>query len=159
MDLGVISVRYARALLKSSEQSHQEEKVYHDMQNLLANYLQVPQLRTTIDNPMLDDAKKIAVLNAACGDKPIELTKRFVKLVVDEGREQDMQFMAASYITLYRQQKNIKDEENQYPGSNMNPCRQPTVLEIQQRNSDPGTHHQDHHRQYQAPKKHFRNLF
>ena len=34
MDLGVISVRYARALLKSSEQSHQEEKVYHDMQNL-----------------------------------------------------------------------------------------------------------------------------
>ena len=107
MGLGVISVRYARALLKSSEQSHQEEKVYHDMQNLLANYLQVPQLRTTIDNPMLDDAKKIAVLNAACGDKPIELTKRFVKLVVDEGREQDMQFMAASYITLYRQQKNI----------------------------------------------------
>lgn len=107
MDLGVISVRYARALLKSSVLSHQEDKVYADMQKMMDNYLQVPQLRTTIDNPMLDGAKKKMVLHAACGDKPTDLTKRFVNMVVDEGREQDMQFMAASYITLYRQQKNI----------------------------------------------------
>ena len=107
MDLGVISVRYARALLKSSMLSKQEEKVYEDMKTMLGNYLHVPQLRTTIDNPMLDDAKKIMVLNAACGDKPTDLTKRFIKLVVDEGRGQSMQFMAAAYITLYRQQKNI----------------------------------------------------
>lgn len=107
MDLGVISVRYARALLKSSVMSKQEDKVYEDMKTLLGHYLHLPQLRTTIDNPMLDDAKKILVFNAACGDNPTELTKRFIKLVVDEGREQSMQFMAASYITLYRQQKNI----------------------------------------------------
>ncbi|MBR3399036.1 MAG: F0F1 ATP synthase subunit delta, partial [Prevotella sp.] len=35
------------------------------------------------------------------------LTKRFVELVLKEGRETVMMFIASSYITLYRKQKNI----------------------------------------------------
>lgn len=53
MNLGVISMRYAKALLKSSVQASLEEAVYADMQTLSQSYLQVPELRFTIDNPML----------------------------------------------------------------------------------------------------------
>ena len=107
MDIGVISVRYARALLKSATEAKIEEQVYREMQTLAESYLRVPELRFTIDNPMLAKNKKEELLVTACGKKPSELTKRFVALVLQESRESNLQFMANSYITLYRKQKNL----------------------------------------------------
>lgn len=107
MDLGVISVRYARALLKSATDMKQEDAVYKEMQVLLQSCLQVPALRSTIDNPMLGKDKKEALLQVACGGEVTDLTLRFLKLVLKEDRETTLQFMAASYVTLYRQQKNV----------------------------------------------------
>ena len=107
MDIGVVSVRYARALLKSATEQKVEDAVYQDMQILAESYVNVPQLRFTIDNPMLAKDKKRMLLLTACGDKHTPLTERFVELVLDEDRENILQFMANSYITLYRQQKNV----------------------------------------------------
>lgn len=107
MDLGVISVRYARALLKSSAEAKLEDEVYHEMQTLAKSYISVPELRFTIDNPMLAKDKKEDILITACGGKVTDLTASFIKLVLGEDRENTLQFMANSYITLYRQQKNI----------------------------------------------------
>ena len=98
MDIGVISVRYARALLKSATDAKIEDAVYTEMQQLAKSYVEVPQLRFTIDNPMLSKEKKEALLLTAVGKKPSELT---------EDRESVMQFIANSYVTLYRQQKNV----------------------------------------------------
>lgn len=107
MDLGVISVRYARALLKSAMDMKQEDAVYKEMQVLYQSFLQVPALRSTIDNPMLGKDKKEALLQTACGGDVTPLTLRFLQLVLKEDRESTLQFMAASYVTLYRQQKNV----------------------------------------------------
>ena len=107
MDIGVISVRYARALLKSATDAKIEEAVYTEMQQLARSYVEVPQLRFTIDNPMLSKDKKEALLLTAVGKKPSALTKTFIQLVLKEDRENVMQFIANSYVTLYRQQKNI----------------------------------------------------
>ncbi len=107
MDLGVISVRYARALLNSATDMKQEDAVYTEMQLLSQSYLQVEALRSTIDNPMLGKDKKEALLLTAYGGKVTDLTKRFLQLVLKEGREKSLQFMAASYVTLYRKQKNV----------------------------------------------------
>ena len=107
MDIGVISVRYARALLKSATDAKIEDAVYTEMQQLAKSYVEVPQLRFTIDNPMLSKDKKEALLLTAAGQKPSDLTKAFVQLVLKEDRESVMQFIANSYVTLYRQQKNV----------------------------------------------------
>ena len=107
MDIGVISVRYARALLKSATEAKIEDAVYTEMQQLSKSYVEVPQLRFTIDNPMLSKDKKEALLLTAVGEKPSDLTKTFIKLVLKEDRERVMQFIANSYVTLYRQQKNV----------------------------------------------------
>ena len=77
------------------------------MQTLSRSFLEVPELRFTIDNPMLSKDKKLKLIVTACGENVGELTKKFVALVLKEDREKTLQFMAASYITLYRQQKNI----------------------------------------------------
>ena len=107
MDLGLISVRYARALLKASNQEKQSEQVYADMQTLAAEYLNVPELSVTIANPMLSKEQKESLLITATGSSKCELTRRFVGLVLKEGRESIMQFIANSFITLYRKQNNL----------------------------------------------------
>ena len=107
MDIGVISVRYARALLKSATDAKIEDAVYTEMQQLAKSYVEVPQLRFTIDNPMLSKNKKEELLLTAVGKKPSDLTKTFIQLVLKEDRESVMQFIANSYVTLYRQQKNV----------------------------------------------------
>ena len=107
MDIGVISVRYARALLKSATDAKIEQQVYAEMQQIAKSYIEVPQLRSTIDNPMLSKDKKEALLLTAAGKEPSNLMKAFVQLVLKEDRESVMQFIANSYVTLYRQQKNV----------------------------------------------------
>ena len=81
MDIGVISVRYARALLKSATDAKIEQQVYAE--------------------------KKQALLLTAAGKEPSDLMKAFISLVLKEDRESVMQFIANSYVTLYRQQKNV----------------------------------------------------
>ena len=107
MDIGVISVRYARALLKSATDAKIEADVYKEMQTMAKTYTDVPQLRQTIDNPMLSKDTKQQLMLTAVGEKPCELTKAFISLVLKEDRENVMQFIANSYVTLYRQQKNV----------------------------------------------------
>ena len=107
MDIGVISVRYARALLKSATEQKLDETVYQEMQLLAKSYIDVPQLRQTIDNPMLSKDKKETLLLTAVGGEPTPLTRAFIALVLKEDREPVMQFIANSYVTLYRQQKNV----------------------------------------------------
>ena len=84
-----------------------EDQVYQEMQTLFKSYIDVPELRFTIDNPMLSKDKKQALLTTALGKNPSDLSKKFIALVLKEDRESTLQFMAASYITLYRKQKNI----------------------------------------------------
>ena len=107
MDIGVISVRYARALLKGAIAERIESKVYQEMQILLNSFLTISELRFTIDNPMLSKDKKRDLLVTACGESISPITRKFLALVLREGREKVLQFIAVSYITLYRRQKNI----------------------------------------------------
>jgi len=107
MDIGVISVRYARALLKSAVQTKCEDQVYQDMITLNQAYIDVQKLRPIINNPTVSQDTKKQLLTTACGPKSTPLTKKFIELVLKERRESIMVFIASSYITLYRKQKNI----------------------------------------------------
>ena len=107
MDIGVISVRYARALLKAATDAKIEDAVYQEMSVLAKSYIDVPRLRHTRDHPMLPKEKKHELLVVAMGGNISALTTSFISLVLREDRESVLQFMANSYITLYRRQKNI----------------------------------------------------
>ena len=107
MDIGVVSTRYARALLSTATDAKQETQVYQDMMTLAQSYIEVPQLRLTLADPMFPKEKKQVLLETAAGKKPTALTCSFISLVLKEGREQFVQFMANAYVTLYRKQKNV----------------------------------------------------
>ena len=56
---------------------------------------------------MLSKTSKRGLLITACGGNPCELTKAFISLVLKEDRESVIQFMANSFMTLYRKEKNV----------------------------------------------------
>ena len=56
------------------------------MQTLYKSYIDVPELRFTIDNPMLSKDKKQALLTTALGKNPSDLSKKFIALVLKEDR-------------------------------------------------------------------------
>lgn len=107
MNTGVISKRYAKALYEFAEETNAEKQVYQEMSTLATSFLQVPELRKALDNPLLPVDAKIDLLCNAAGGKVSQEVKRFISLVLREHRENFIQFMACSYIDLYRKNNNI----------------------------------------------------
>jgi F-type H+-transporting ATPase subunit delta len=107
MDIGVISVRYARALLKVAQRLKLEDKVYREMQTL-ARVISGTRTeiydRQSLCSPRIKSRVLLITLVAMMSEY---LTQNLFKLVLSEDRENTLQFMANSYITLYRKQKNI----------------------------------------------------
>lgn len=107
MDIGIISVRYARALYKFALERNEEHVVYNEMESIANVYMHEPELRLIIENPSLSLDQKENILVLSAGTDASESTKRFVKLVVSKQRANLMQFIASSYLKLYLQEKHI----------------------------------------------------
>lgn len=109
MDIGIVSVRYAKALLRFATENSEEQQVYAEMETLSAAYRSVPALQVALLNPTLTDRQKSDLLVAACGTEQqvSASTQRFVALVTEKKRADLMLFIAQSYITLYRKSKQI----------------------------------------------------
>lgn len=108
MYIGVISMRYAKALLAYADEKGTEDIVYEEAGILADSFSRIPELRQALDNPVLPAETKLKLIcEAAGGGKVSEELKRFVELVLEERREKFLQFMIMSYIDLYRKQKNI----------------------------------------------------
>ena len=98
-------MRYARALLAFAKSRGTEDRVYDETKRLARVSVTVPQLRHTIDNPVLSmDAKHKLLCDAVGVENVSEELKRFFRLVLEEKREKFLQFMIWSYIDLYRAQ-------------------------------------------------------
>ena len=109
MDLGIISMRYAKALLKFAAEHKEEERVYAEMGNVTAAFAKVEALQHALLNPVLTDAQREQLLATAAGSEKdlTATTRRFIHLVVTKGRADMMQLIARSYGTLYRRERHI----------------------------------------------------
>lgn len=108
MNTGVVSRRFAKALLAYAKEEGQEDKVYDEVKTLAAHFAEVPGLRRAIENPVLERGKKLELLCEASGGKGVsKVMLRFLNLVLDDRREKFLQFMTWSYIDLYQEDKNI----------------------------------------------------
>ena len=57
MYIGVVSMRYAKALLAYADDAKVEDAVYREALLLKDSYAQVPELRQAMDNPVLARCK------------------------------------------------------------------------------------------------------
>lgn len=109
MDIGNISTRYAKALLRFATENGEEAQVYEEMSALADNFSAVPELQKAMLNPVVAVDKKERLLHIACASKG-QLTassKRFIRLLLDKDRSEMIMFVANSYGTVYRRVKHI----------------------------------------------------
>ena len=107
MDVGVISMRYAKALLEYAAANKVEDEIYKEMLMLSHSFMAVRELRIALDNPVLAAKEKSSLICNAAGIKVCKEFVRFVELVLRERREGYVQSMSLMYIDLYRKLKNI----------------------------------------------------
>ncbi len=110
MDIGIISARYAKALLRFAEENGEAETVYGETNALAAAFLSVPRLQTAMQNPVLlpEDKVKLLLAGASGGKGEVsESLRKFAALAVRKRRADIMRSVAFSYGTLYRRSRNI----------------------------------------------------
>ena len=84
MYIGVVSMRYAKALLAYADDAKVEDAVYREALLLKDSYAQVPELRQAMDNPVLAPDVKLKLVVEAAGGKVTKELERFVQLVLKE---------------------------------------------------------------------------
>jgi mannose/fructose/N-acetylgalactosamine-specific phosphotransferase system component IID len=71
MNTGVVSMRYAKALLAYADAQGKEDQVYEEVKTLADHYVTVPGLRRAVENPVLDIETKLQLLQEAAGGKDV----------------------------------------------------------------------------------------
>lgn len=109
MDIGIISMRYAKALSKYATAHKAEDVLYREFLQLVSNYSRNPKLRKALENPILTKKEKLTLICAAANGEKESSPEfiRFHSLILDGRREFYLQYIALSFITLYRKMKHI----------------------------------------------------
>ena len=69
MDIGIVSMRYAKALIEYAKGTGAEDRVYHELRMLERSFRKHPDLREALDNPILKIKEKFALIcTAAAGN-------------------------------------------------------------------------------------------
>lgn len=107
MNSGPIASRYASALFAFAKESKELERVYEKAKVIQNVFLQLPEFRSALENPVTSKSdKKKLILSAAENDlsKSLDL---FIDTLLKNNRETFLQFILLKYISLYREEKNI----------------------------------------------------
>lgn len=107
MDNGLIPGRYARALYKFAEEHSKTETLYEEMKEVIDSFSRNPELQKVLSNPFVSREDKSDLLKAAAGAKAESDYLGFVKLILDNRREEYAYRMALAYRDLYREANRI----------------------------------------------------
>lgn len=107
MNIGIIPMRYAKALLAFAQDKGVEEKVFEEMAILAQSFAEHSSLKTVLDNPVLKSKDKHKLICTAAGTQVSDVFARFIELVLHHKREQHLQSIALMYQDLYRKIKHI----------------------------------------------------
>lgn len=109
MEVGILSMRYAKAAIEYARGKGLEDRLYQEFLTLSHSFFTQPALREALDNPVITIKEKLAlVCTAADGDKSSTREfVRFITLVLRNKREGYLQFIALMYLDLYRKLKHI----------------------------------------------------
>jgi len=108
MNTGLISTRYATALLKYSVELNQQKEVYSALRFFLKVYGNVLELRKALHTNSITKSEKKNILIAACGGNVPSSLSEMIELVVKNERHGLINNIALRYIDLYRERFNIQ---------------------------------------------------
>lgn len=109
MEVGILSMRYAKAMIQYAQEKGVEDRVYEEFTTLSYCFSTQPGLRGALDNPVISTKEKLALICVAAdgNDKSSREFVRFITMVLRNRREGYLQFISLMYLDLYRKLKHI----------------------------------------------------
>lgn len=107
MNIGLVSVRYARALLKFAENNNKAEEIYEQAKFLQDIFAKTKALHTALHNPLIPLKKKRELIITASGEGVSDIFIKFIDLLLKNDRQDCLQSIVLQYQELYNNSKNI----------------------------------------------------
>lgn len=99
---------YAKALIDLAIEQGQIEAVREDMRLVSSVLSDSRDLANVMSSPIVKADKKEAILEEIFGKKISEMSQRFLKIVIDHGREGSLRLIAQAFENMYLHQKGIE---------------------------------------------------
>jgi len=101
-----VAVRYAKALLELAIENNKVDAILGDMNYLLSANAETKDFQQLLKSPIIKADKKIAIF-AVIFDQFEAVTKSFIELITNNGREAMLTDIAESFNTQVKQYKGI----------------------------------------------------
>ena len=111
MNRGIVSGRYARALLLHAEKYGYEQDVFREAKWLSGCMAYYPQIKRILSSPVVSATKKMNMLEKLFVQPLSEEFRRFLRLVLEKKREESLQTICFMYMEYYREEKHILQVE------------------------------------------------
>ncbi len=110
MNQGLISSRYARALLEFADAEGVADLVCSQAQVLERAIRELPQVQRIVTDPAaVPDARKLSLLAAAVAPEQLSpVLERFLRLVLKNRREAELRFILHTFVMRYYQSRGIR---------------------------------------------------
>jgi F-type H+-transporting ATPase subunit delta len=106
-----VASRYAKSLLKIAIDEKALEELHNDMQLVNNVCTNNPELLLLLKSPIIRRDKKRAVLDSIFGKHFSKIAGTFTSLIITKKREGLLSDIAAAFIDIYKQHKNIKSAQ------------------------------------------------
>lgn len=103
-----LASRYAKSLIDLAVEQNSLEDTLKDVQLLSNVCSQSREFCVMLRSPVVSPDKKEAIVEAVFNDRMHTLTKAFMNLLVNKGREGYLPEIAMAFIDQYKQMKNIR---------------------------------------------------
>ena len=109
MEVGILSMRYAKAMIEYAQEKGVEDRVYQEFLTLSHSFCAQPGLREALDNPVIAIKEKLALVCTAADGEGTSTREfiRFITLVLKNRRESFLQYICLSFLDLYRKDRRI----------------------------------------------------
>ncbi|OFX56880.1 MAG: ATP synthase F1 subunit delta [Bacteroidetes bacterium GWA2_30_7] len=107
MNYSKISVRYSKALFELAKEKNLIEEVRSDIK-LIYESFSVPEFSILLNSPIVKNSVKFEILKKVFSNKLNSLTFSFLKMIVDNKRENHLNDISRNFLDFYKKDKGIK---------------------------------------------------
>jgi len=108
MNQGIISTRYAKALIKVGCDNNCLDSMKADMELIGGTISENPMFRQILDNPVIKPPQKRRVMSELLEKRIQPLTLNFINIIIHNRREILLADVARNFVDLYEKMKGIK---------------------------------------------------
>lgn len=102
-----LASRYAKSLMDLSKSLGKESEVIKDMQQLKETIVSSKDLQLLLKSPIVNSDKKNSVLTEVFKGKLSDVSSKFIQLLVNKGREENLSEIVDAFIQQYNTNHHI----------------------------------------------------